>query len=65
VIKTLLLQLVNLTVYRRTISVDLLGEFLNKEVINNDYPELLNLPFKGEDDQGEDDNPFEKSDPEL
>jgi len=65
VIKTLLLQLVDLTVHRRTISADLLGEFLDEEVINDDYPELPDLPFEGEDDQGEDDDRFEEGDPEL
>ena len=49
VIKTLFLQLINLIVYRRTIFINLLSEFLNEEVINNDYSELLDLPFKGED----------------
>jgi len=49
VIKTLFLQLINLIVYRRTIFINLLSEFLNEEVINNDYSELLDFPFKGED----------------
>ena len=39
-IKSFLLKLVNLIVYRRIISVNLLGEFLNSEVIYNDYLEL-------------------------
>jgi hypothetical protein len=49
-IKTLLLQLVNFIVYRRTIFIDLLSEFLDEEVINDDYPELPDLPFESEDD---------------
>jgi hypothetical protein len=49
VIKTLFLQLINLIVYRRTIFINLLSEFLNEEVINNDYSELLDFPFKSED----------------
>jgi hypothetical protein len=40
-IKSFLLKLVNLIVYRRIISTNLLGEFLDSEVIYNNYPELL------------------------
>jgi hypothetical protein len=40
-IKSFLLKLINLIVYRRIISANLLGEFLDSEVIYNDYLELL------------------------
>ena len=40
-IKSFLLKLVNLTIHRRIISTNLLGEFLDSKVIYNNYPELL------------------------
>jgi hypothetical protein len=43
------LKLVDVTVYRRMISADILGEFLNNELTNND---LEQLP-KEDGDQGE------------
>jgi hypothetical protein len=35
VIKGLVLKLVDVTVYRRIISINILGEFLDNELINN------------------------------
>jgi hypothetical protein len=54
-IKSFLLKLVDLIVHRRTISADLLGEFLDSEVIYNDYPELPEQLLGEDGDPVEDD----------
>jgi hypothetical protein len=60
-IKSFLLKLVNLIVYRRIISANLLGEFLDNKVIYDDYLELPEQLLE------EDNNPVEdnKADQEL
>jgi hypothetical protein len=58
-IKSFLLKLIDLTVHRRTISADLLGEFLDSEVIYDDY---LELP---EQLLGEDGDPVEDAGDDL
>ena len=55
-IKSFLLKLVDLIVHRRIISADLLSEFLNSEVIYNDYPELLEQLLEEDGDPVEDDS---------
>ena len=45
-IKSFLLKLVNLIVYRCIISINLLSEFLNSKVIYNDYLKLLKQLLK-------------------
>ena len=45
-IKSFLLKLVNLIVYRHIISANLLGEFLDSKVIYNNYLKLLKQLLK-------------------
>ena len=45
-IKSFLLKLVNLIVYRHIISINLLSELLNNKVIYNNYLELLKQLLK-------------------
>jgi hypothetical protein len=49
-IKSFLLKLINLIVYRRIISVNLLSKFLNSEVIYNNYLELLEQLLREDSD---------------
>jgi hypothetical protein len=60
-IKSFLLKLINLTVHRRIISTNLLGEFLDNKVIYNDYPELPEQLLEEDSDPVEDN----KADQEL
>ena len=53
-IKSFLLKLVNLIVYRHIISANLLGEFLDNKVIYDDYPELLEQLLEEDGDPIED-----------
>jgi hypothetical protein len=55
-IKSFLLKLINLIVYRRIISINLLGEFLNSEVIYNNYLELLEQLLREDDNLVKDTN---------
>ena len=55
-IKSFFLKLVDLIIHKRIISIDLLNEFLNSEVIYNDYLELLKQLLKEDNDPVKDDN---------
>ena len=55
-IKSFFLKLVDLIVHKRIISTDLLSEFLNSEVIYNDYLKLLKQLLKEDSDPVKDDS---------
>ena len=55
-IKSFLLKLINLIVYRRIISINLLSEFLNSKVIYNNYLELLEQLLREDDNLVKDTN---------